>query len=70
MQALATALAGYSARCEDIARSAERIRNQAAGEDVTGDLVRVMVSQRGAEANLAVAHVADETSASLLHVIA
>jgi hypothetical protein len=70
MQALATALAGYSARCEDISRSAERIRNQAAGADVTGDLVSVMVSQRAAEANLVVAHVADETSASLIHVIA
>ena len=42
----------------------------AAGEDLTGHLVSVTVSQRAAEANLAVAHVADETSASLIHVIA
>ena len=70
MQALATAVAGYSSCCKDIARSAERIRNRGTGGDVTGDLVSVMASQRAAEANLAVAHIADETSASLIHVIA
>ncbi len=33
-------------------------------------MVAVMANQRAAEANLAVARVADETSQSLLHVIA
>jgi flagellar basal body rod protein FlgG len=70
IQALGSALAGYSARSDDIARLAERIRNQSAGENVARDMVGLMVSQRAAEANLAVARVADETSESLIHVIA
>jgi hypothetical protein len=70
IQALNTALAGYSARSEDILRMAERIRGRPLGENVAQDLVGLMVGQRAAEANLAVAHVAYETSGSLLHVIA
>ena len=70
IRALEIALAGYSARSKDVAQSAARICNQPADEDVTRDLVNVMVSQRAAEANLTVAHVADEASASLMHVIA
>jgi len=47
-------------------RAGERIRNQSAGENVARDMVGLMVSQRAAEANLAVARVADETSESLI----
>ena len=70
IQALNTALAGYSARSEDILRMAERIRNRPLGENMAQDVVGLMVSQRAAEANLTVAHVAYETGGSLIHVIA
>lgn len=70
IQALNTALAGYSARSDDIARIAERIRSQPLGESMTGNMVGLMVSQRAAEANLAVARVADDMGQSLIHVIA
>jgi hypothetical protein len=70
IQALGTALAGYSARSDDVARLAERIRNQPSDENVAGDMVGLMVNQRAAEANLTVARVADDTSESLMHVIA
>jgi hypothetical protein len=70
IQALNTALAGYSARSEDIARLATRIRNQGSDENQVGNTVGLIISQRAAEANLAVARVADTMGASLIHVIA
>ncbi len=70
IQALNIALAGYAARTDDIGRFAERIRSQPLGENLAGDMVGVMISQRAAEANLVVARVADETGQSLIHVIA
>jgi hypothetical protein len=70
IQALNTALAGYSARSEDIARLATRIRNQPSAGNVAGDMVGLMVTKRAAEANLAVARVADTMGESLIHVIA
>jgi hypothetical protein len=70
IQALNTALAGYSARSEDIMRLATRIRNQAPAENMVGNMVGLMVGQRSAEANLAVARVADTMGESLIHVIA
>ena len=70
IQALNTALAGYSARSEDITRMAERIRSQPLGENTAGNMVGLMVNQRAAEANLAVARVADDMGQSLIHVIA
>lgn len=38
--------------------------------DETRELVSVMVNQRAAEANLAVARVAEDTGETLMHVIA
>jgi hypothetical protein len=70
VQALNAALAGYSARSDDIARLAGRIRNQPSDGDLVGDRVGLMVNQRMAEANLAVARVAEQTNESLIHVIA
>lgn len=67
---LAAALAGYTARTEDVGRIADRIRSQPLNGNLAGDMVGLMVSQRAAEANLIVAHVADETGQSLIHVIA
>jgi hypothetical protein len=70
IQAFSTALAGYSARADNIAGLAERIRKQPVDDKLAGNMVGMMVNQRAAEANLAVARVADETSDSLIHVIA
>jgi hypothetical protein len=70
IRALETALAGYGARSDAIARSAGKISSQPANIDETRELVSIMVNQRAAEANLAVAHVAEDTSATLMHVIA
>ena len=70
LQALGTALAGYAARLDDLGRLAERIRDQRSDANLAGDMVAVMANQRGAEANLAVARVVDETGQSLIHVIA
>jgi flagellar basal body rod protein FlgC len=55
---------------DDVARFAERIRSQPPSGNLAGDMVGLMVSQRAAEANLVVAHVADEMGQSLIHVIA
>jgi len=44
--------------------------NQPTDTDVTKELVNVMVNQRAAEANLAVARVAEDTGETLMHVIA
>jgi hypothetical protein len=70
IRALSTALASYSARSDDIARLAERVRSQPPDEKVAQDMVGLMVDQRLAEADLAVARTADATSGSLIHVIA
>ena len=70
IQALNTALAGYSARGDAISRLAGRIRNQQSNENLPGDMVGLTVNQRAAEANLLVARVAEKTSESLIHVIA
>jgi hypothetical protein len=68
LPAIQTALAGYTERTADIARLSDRIAKQS--QDVTGNMVGLIVNQRAAEANLAVARVADETMQSLLHIIA
>ena len=70
IQALNTALAGFSVRSDNLVRLAERIRSQRSGENLAGDMVGVMVNQRAAEANLVVARVADAMGESLIHVIA
>ncbi len=70
IQALGTALAGYAARGDDIERLADRLRGQRSDENLTADMVAIMANQRAAEANLVVARVADETSRSLIHVVA
>jgi hypothetical protein len=70
IRALETALAGYSARGDAVARSAGKMSSQSANNDETRELVSVMVNQRAAEANLAVARVAEDTGETLMHVIA
>jgi hypothetical protein len=70
IQALNAALAGYTARSNDITRLAGRIRNEPLDGNLAGDMVGVVINQRMAEANLAVARVADQTSESMIHVIA
>lgn len=70
IRALESALGGYVARSVDLSRLAEKIRSQPADENLAANLVGMMVNQRSAEADLVVARVADETSESLMHVIA
>jgi hypothetical protein len=70
LQALERAMAGYGNRSAAVAGVAERIRRGGAKENLVGDTVALTVDQRLAEANLAVAHVADDMAGSLVHVIA
>lgn len=68
LRAIETALADYSARTQQLARIAQQT-NRPDTDDVANTVAR-MVNQRAAEADLTVAKVADETEASLMHVIA
>jgi hypothetical protein len=68
IRAIETALAGYADRSRDILRLAEKIAKPD-GADARS-MVGLMANQRAAEAVLAVAHVADETTEALVHIIA
>jgi len=68
LRAIQTAVAGYSERTADIARLADRVAKQS--QDVTGNMVGLIANQRAAEADLAVVRVADETTQTLIHIIA
>jgi hypothetical protein len=68
LQAIDSALAGYTDRTRDISRLAERITQP--DQDQAANMVGLMVNQRAAEANLVVAQVSDEVTRSLIHVIA
>ena len=70
MRALESALADFTVRGENISRLADRIRSQGAGQDLVTNMVGLVVGQRLAEADLAVAQVADSTQEGLVHVIA
>jgi hypothetical protein len=68
IRAIESALAGYADRARDISRLA---RDMARPDRIDArDMVGLMANQRAAEACLVVAQVADETTQSLLHVIA
>lgn len=68
LRAIESALAGYADRSRDISRVAARI--SAPDQDQVTNMVDLMVNQHAAEAALQVARVADETTESLIHVIA
>jgi hypothetical protein len=68
LRAIETAYAGYAERSREISRLADRIAGGDQAE--TANMVGLMVNQHAAEADLVVAKVADETSQSLIHVIA
>lgn len=68
LRAIETAMAGYADRSADLARAAGRIAKQDA--DPVDDMVGLMVNQHAAEADLAVARVADDATETLIHVIA
>jgi hypothetical protein len=70
IRALETAMSGYVARAEEVNRVAKRVASSGADGDLARDLVDLKVNQRGAEASLLVARVADEMGESLIHVIA
>jgi hypothetical protein len=68
IRATETALAGYAHRAQEISRLAQKMAQPDRAE--ARDMVGLMVNQRAAEASLVVAHVADETTEALVHVIA
>jgi hypothetical protein len=68
LRAIESALGGYADRAREISRLAERITSP--DQDQTANFVGLMVNQRAAEASLVVAQVADQTTTSLIHVIA
>ncbi len=68
LRATENALAGYAQHAHAIGRVAERVRS--ADSDPIDSTVALIANQHGAEADLAVAKVADDMTASLIHVIA
>ncbi len=70
IQALERALAGYATRSADVAGVANRVREAASDENLPRDIVSLTVDGRLAEADLAVARVADAMADCLVHVIA
>jgi len=70
ISALQTALAAYTARGDAIAGVAQKLASPAPGASLVKNMVDLMVHHRGAEADLAVARVANATEESLVHVIA
>jgi hypothetical protein len=68
LRAIESAFAGYADRAREISRLAEQITRP--DQDPTAATVGLMVNQRAAEASLVVAQVADETTQSLIHVVA
>jgi hypothetical protein len=70
ISALRTALAGYTARTEAFAKIAERVARKPVDTDIVKDTVGMITNQRAAEANLAVARVAQDMDETAIHVIA
>ncbi len=68
LRAIESALAGYVDRSHDISRVAREIAKPDRLE--ARDMVDLIANQRAAEACLVVAKVADESTQSLMHVIA
>lgn len=68
LRAVETALAGYADRAREVSRVAAKISQP--DQDQVRPMVDLMSNQRAAEACLVAARVADETSESLIHVIA
>jgi hypothetical protein len=70
MRAMETAIGGFVSRSEAIDRLAVKVRDQAEGDGMAANLVGLIVNQHAAEANLVVARVAEQTTDSLIHIIA
>ena len=68
LRAIETALAGYADRGRDIARLAQTMAVPDRAD--ARAMAQLMVNQRAAEADLAIARVADECTESLIHVVA
>ncbi len=68
LRAIESALAGYADRSRDISRVAREVAKPDRLEP--RDMVDLIANQRAAEACLVAAKVADESSQSLMHVIA
>ena len=68
IRAIETALAGYTDRTRDLSQLATKLAKPDGADART--MVGLMADQRAAEANLVTLQVADQTTESLLHVIA
>ncbi len=68
LRAIESALAGYADRSREISRVASEVAKPDRLE--ARDVVDLMSNQRAAEACLVAARVADESTESLMHVIA
>jgi hypothetical protein len=68
LRAVETAYAAYADRSRDISRLAAKMSRP--DQDPISSTVGLMANQHAAEADLMVAKVADETTQSLIHVVA
>ena len=68
IRAIESALAGYADRTRDISRLAQKLAKPDGTDART--MAGLIANQRAAEASLVTLQVADQTTASLLHVIA
>jgi len=70
IQALHIAMTGYAARANDLEKVASNVASRHGDSEIGRDMVDMIATQRAAEANLAVAKVADTLGESLIHIIA
>jgi flagellar hook protein FlgE len=68
--AIDAAIGGIQSRLDSLDRTAARIARSAPGDDTPGDLVQLMIDQRGVQANVAVLKTANEMLGALLDVLA
>jgi len=68
LRAIESALAGYADRARDVSRVAREVAKPDRLD--ARDMVDLIADQRGAQACLVVATVADDATQSLMHVIA
>ena len=67
---LESALFGIRENLKQFERTAERISRQAPGGDRAGDMVGLITSKAGVQANVKVARTADELIGTLLDILA
>lgn len=68
--AMDAALTGLQSRLDSLDRTAARIARSAPDDDTPGDLVQLMIDQRGLQAEIAVLKTADEMVGTILDLLA